>query len=67
MFYEEGNAATVNVKIYLFVKDAVRKNVMGRELTEHVFAATVKKWLRYAPDRTGGSGRKVQAHAEDDH
>ncbi|XP_077380844.1 uncharacterized protein LOC144020836 isoform X5 [Festucalex cinctus] len=39
------------------------KRQIGTDASEYMFAAVVKTWLRYAPDRIGGSGRRnIEAH-----
>ncbi|XP_060780749.1 uncharacterized protein si:dkey-187a12.4 isoform X2 [Neoarius graeffei] len=37
---------------------ALKKTPVGKEATHHQFADVVKKWLRFAPFRQGGSGRR---------
>ncbi|XP_062851660.1 uncharacterized protein si:dkey-187a12.4 [Trichomycterus rosablanca] len=37
---------------------ALKKTPVGKEATLHQFADVVKKWLRFAPFRQGGSGRR---------
>ncbi|KAK1172402.1 hypothetical protein AOXY_G4972, partial [Acipenser oxyrinchus oxyrinchus] len=31
---------------------------LGKDLTQTMFADVIKKWLRYAPDREGGTGHQ---------
>ncbi|XP_057702424.1 uncharacterized protein LOC130922003 isoform X7 [Corythoichthys intestinalis] len=42
------------------------KRQMGMEASEYEFAAVVKKWLRYAPDRVGGKGRSESCQTEEE-
>ncbi|XP_035255501.1 uncharacterized protein si:dkey-187a12.4 [Anguilla anguilla] len=37
---------------------ALKRTPVGKEATHHQFADVVKKWLRFAPFRQGGSGRR---------
>ncbi|XP_067247700.1 uncharacterized protein si:dkey-65l23.2 [Chanodichthys erythropterus] len=37
---------------------ALRSTPQGKEASKAEFSEAVKKWLRYAPDREGGSGRR---------
>lgn len=37
---------------------ALKRTPVGKEATHHQFADVVKKWLRFAPYRQGGSGRR---------
>ncbi|XP_023696002.1 uncharacterized protein [Paramormyrops kingsleyae] len=37
---------------------ALKKTPVGKDATQHQFADVVKKWLRFAPFRQGGSGRR---------
>ncbi|XP_062375417.1 uncharacterized protein si:dkey-187a12.4 [Sardina pilchardus] len=37
---------------------ALKRTPVGREATHHQFADVVKKWLRFAPFRQGGTGRR---------
>ncbi|KAI4903218.1 hypothetical protein NFI96_021622, partial [Prochilodus magdalenae] len=37
---------------------ALKRTAVGKEATHHQFADVVKKWLRFAPFRQGGSGRR---------
>ncbi|XP_017320498.1 uncharacterized protein si:dkey-187a12.4 [Ictalurus punctatus] len=37
---------------------ALKKTPVGKEATHHQFADVVKKWLRFAPFRQGGTGRR---------
>ncbi|KAL2082891.1 hypothetical protein ACEWY4_020664 [Coilia grayii] len=39
---------------------ALKRTPVGREATHHQFADVVKKWLRFAPFRQGGTGRRHQ-------
>lgn len=40
------------------VLDALTQQ-MGTAVTQFTFAQAVQKWLRYAPDRAGGTGRQT--------
>ncbi|KAM6956551.1 uncharacterized protein FYW47_012494 [Aplochiton taeniatus] len=37
---------------------ALKRTPVGKEATHHQYADVVKKWLRFAPFRQGGSGRR---------
>lgn len=37
---------------------ALKRTPVGKEATHHQFADVVKKWLRFAPFRQRGSGRR---------
>ncbi|KAE8280285.1 hypothetical protein D5F01_LYC20840 [Larimichthys crocea] len=37
---------------------ALKRTPVGKEATHHQFADVVKKWLRFAPFRQGGTGRR---------
>ncbi|XP_066535958.1 uncharacterized protein si:dkey-187a12.4 isoform X2 [Hoplias malabaricus] len=37
---------------------ALKRTPVGKDATHHQFADVVKKWLRFAPFRQGGSGRR---------
>ncbi|XP_042358630.1 uncharacterized protein si:dkey-187a12.4 isoform X2 [Plectropomus leopardus] len=37
---------------------ALKRTPVGKEATHHQFAGVVKKWLRFAPFRQGGTGRR---------
>lgn len=45
---------------------ALKRTPVGREATHHQFADVVKKWLRFAPFRQGGTGRRqtMRPHTE---
>ncbi|CAL8264829.1 unnamed protein product [Gadus morhua 'NCC'] len=38
--------------------DAITQQLGTAAVTQYTFAQAVQKWLRYAPDRAGGSGRR---------
>ena len=40
------------------VLDAITQQLGTAAVTQYTFAQAVQKWLRYAPDRAGGSGRR---------
>jgi putative Mn2+ efflux pump MntP len=40
------------------VLDAITQQLGTAAVTQFTFAQAVQKWLRYAPDRAGGSGRR---------
>lgn len=42
----------------LFSAGALKRTPVGKEATHHQFADVVKKWLRFAPFRQRGSGRR---------
>ncbi|XP_029926588.1 uncharacterized protein LOC115372665 isoform X2 [Myripristis murdjan] len=44
---------------------ALKRTPVGKEATHHQYADVVKKWLRFAPFRQGGSGRRYyRPHVE---
>ena len=40
------------------VLDALTQQLGTAAVTQNTFAQAVQKWLRYAPGRAGGSGRR---------
>uniref|UniRef100_UPI0037E922CD uncharacterized protein n=1 Tax=Semicossyphus pulcher TaxID=241346 RepID=UPI0037E922CD len=38
---------------------ALKRTPVGKEATHHQYADVVKKWLRFAPFRQGGTGRRI--------
>lgn len=47
-----------NTKLQGVLFRALKRTPVGKEATHHQFADVVKKWLRFAPYRQGGSGRR---------
>lgn len=46
------------VFVLFLLSGALRNTSQGKEASKTDFSEVVKKWLRYAPDRDGGSGRQ---------
>lgn len=44
---------------------ALKRTPVGKEATHHQYANVVKKWLRFAPFRQGGGGRRCYRPPED--
>lgn len=44
------------------VLDALTQQMGTATVTQFSFAQAVQKWLRYAPDRAGGTGRQLMQH-----
>ncbi|XP_050960911.1 uncharacterized protein LOC127162145 [Labeo rohita] len=51
---------TSNLQKIMFC--ALRNTPQCKEASKQEFSEAVKKWLRYAPDREGGSGRQPSVH-----
>ncbi|KAL4625054.1 hypothetical protein GN956_G17795 [Arapaima gigas] len=47
-----------NTRLQSVLFRALKRTPVGRDATHHQFADVVKKWLRFAPFRQGGSGRR---------
>lgn len=49
---------SLSTHLVLSSAGALKRTPVGREATHHQFADVVKKWLRFAPFRQGGTGRR---------
>lgn len=47
------------------VLDALTQQMGTATVTQFAFAQAVQKWLRYAPDRAGGTGRQLTQASDD--
>ncbi|XDV14539.1 hypothetical protein PO909_014775 [Leuciscus waleckii] len=48
-----------------YCTDALTQQMGTAAVTQFTFAQAVQKWLRYAPDRAGGTGRQTIQTSED--